>query len=119
MWFKVDYHSPKPVYQQIKDRIKEQILNKNLQEGDSLPSIRVLAKNIKVNLNTVQRAYRELEFEGYIEARKGVGFTVTSSKTNEIEKEIIDEFKKNVKRLHRAGIKKSIILDLINDIIEN
>lgn len=65
--------SEKPIYEQIEDQIKTEILNGNLSPGSSLPSIRTLAKEIKVSVITIQRAYEELQRDGFIETIVGRG----------------------------------------------
>lgn len=65
--------SPKPIYTQIEDQIREQILSSALAEGESLPSIRKLAQDIQVSVITVKRAYDDLEAEGFVETAAGKG----------------------------------------------
>ena len=76
MYFKVDRESGKPIFEQIKERIKDFIASGSLKPGELLPSVRKLASVLRVNVNTVVRAYRELVDEGYVESRWGYGFTV-------------------------------------------
>lgn len=65
--------SQDPIYQQIIDQIKGAIVEGELSEGEALPSIRVLAKDLKISVITTKRAYEELEREGYIETVPGKG----------------------------------------------
>lgn len=65
--------SDKPLYQQIKDQIKDQILNGEIGEGDMLPSIRSLANDLHVSILTTRRVYDELESEGFIITKAGKG----------------------------------------------
>lgn len=65
-----------PIYAQIRDQIKEQILNGKIKEGTVLPSIRQLAKELGISVITTTRAYRELEAEGYIASVQGKGSIV-------------------------------------------
>jgi len=67
-----------PLYQQIKDQIKDAILTGDLAEGDSLPSIRNFANDLKVSVLTVRRVYDELEEEGFITSRAGIGTFVSA-----------------------------------------
>ncbi len=62
-----------PIYQQIVDQIQYRIMSGQLDVGDELPTIRGLAENLRVNPNTVARAYRELENEGLVEKRRTTG----------------------------------------------
>lgn len=66
-----------PIYRQIADRLKRQTVRGRLRPGDKLPSVRELAIQYKVNPNTVQRTYSELEREGVVEVRRGQGTFVT------------------------------------------
>ncbi|HIS55324.1 MAG TPA: GntR family transcriptional regulator [Candidatus Fimimorpha excrementavium] len=59
-----------PIYEQIKQQIKTAILSGELQEGETLPSLRTLAKDLKISVLTVTRAYTELEQEGYVKEVK-------------------------------------------------
>jgi GntR family transcriptional regulator len=62
-----------PIYQQIVEQIRFRILSSQLKQGDELPTIRGLAESLKVNPNTIARAYRELEHEGLVEKRRTTG----------------------------------------------
>ncbi|MCA9139606.1 MAG: GntR family transcriptional regulator [Planctomycetales bacterium] len=62
-----------PIYQQIVEQIRFRILSSQLKTGDELPTIRGLAESLKVNPNTIARAYRELEHEGLVEKRRTTG----------------------------------------------
>lgn len=75
----VDYQSGVPVYLQLVQQAKAAVASGALREGDQLPSVRALAEELKVNRNTVARAWTELETEGVIENRQGAGCFVTSS----------------------------------------
>jgi len=72
----IDAKSPLPVYQQVIQAIKLEILSGGLRDGDLLPSIRDLAKLLKLNPNTVAKAYYALEAEGFSENRSGSGSRV-------------------------------------------
>ena len=72
----IDAKSPLPVYQQVIQAIKLEILSGGLRDGDMLPSIRDLAKLLKLNPNTVAKAYYALEAEGFSENRSGSGSRV-------------------------------------------
>ena len=72
--------SENPLYQQIKDQIKDAILREELVEGDALPSIRSFANDLKVSVLTIRRVYDELEKEGFITSQVGIGTFVCTSK---------------------------------------
>jgi len=65
--------SDKPIYEQITAQIKNQIINGYLQEGDALPSMRLLAKELRISVITTKRAYEDLERDGFIETIVGKG----------------------------------------------
>ncbi len=65
--------SGKPIYEQITDQIKEQIMSGALSAGDALPSMRLLAKELRISVITTKRAYEELEKDGFLENVPGKG----------------------------------------------
>ena len=69
----LDYRDARPIYTQIADSFRTQIRAGVLAEGDKLPSVRELASELTINPNTIQRAYRELETEGWIASVSGKG----------------------------------------------
>lgn len=87
-----------PLYQQIKDQIKDAILREELVEGDALPSIRSFANDLKVSVLTIRRVYDELEKEGFITSQVGIGTFVSTSniellresKRRLVEKKMLD-----------------------------
>lgn len=83
-----------PIYVQIKEQVKEQILSGELEEDEMLPSLRQLAKDLKISVLTTTRAYNELEEEGFITSRQGKGFFVMSSGSNLIREQLIQEVEK-------------------------
>jgi len=87
----IDYRSGEALYIQIKQNLKRLILTGSLKEDEPIPSVRKLAGEFAINVNTVQRAYRELEQEGYIYSIPGKGNFV--SKVNE------DIFEKNLEEI--------------------
>lgn len=69
----LNYRDNRPIYEQIKDGFRQLIVTGALSAGDKLPSVRELATSLAINPNTIQRAYRELETEGYINSAPGKG----------------------------------------------
>ncbi|MGM9548519.1 MAG: GntR family transcriptional regulator [Faecousia sp.] len=69
----LDYRDTRPIYAQIVDGYREQITNGVLRPGEKLPSVRELASQLAINPNTIQRAYRQLELEGWIVTVPGKG----------------------------------------------
>ena len=74
-----DHRDPRPIYAQITDHYREQITLGILRSGERLPSVRELAVELSINPNTIQRAYRQLELEGWIATVPGKGCFVTGS----------------------------------------
>ena len=77
----------KPIYVQIKDQLKTMIINGALKEGDALPSMRLLAKELRISVITTKRAYEELEREGFIETVGGKGSFVAGKNLDFIKEE--------------------------------
>ncbi|MDD3794589.1 MAG: GntR family transcriptional regulator [Lachnospiraceae bacterium] len=82
----ISNQSELPIYAQIKEQIKEQILNGQLADGTVLPSIRGLAKELSVSVITTSRAYSDLEAEGFIATAQGRG-SIVLSRNNDILRE--------------------------------
>ena len=83
--------SDTPIYQQIVDNIKREILNGNLVGGEALPSIRTLAKDLRISNITTKRAYEELEKDGFIEAVATKGKKKKNKSENYLKEEILNE----------------------------
>ena len=71
--------SDSPLYEQIKEQIKDAILKEELKEGDALPSIRAFANDLKVSVLTIRRVFEELEHEGFVTSQVGIGTFVSTS----------------------------------------
>ncbi len=76
--FKLDPKSGVPFYRQIIDQIRYGVATGNLNVGEQLPTVRALAVDLKVNLNTVSKAYRELEIQNILETQQGTGTFIGS-----------------------------------------
>ena len=74
----LDYRDSRPMYQQVKDSLRRMILTGLLEPDEKLPSVRSLATQLAINPNTIQRAYAELEAEGYIYSVAGRGSFVSA-----------------------------------------
>jgi DNA-binding transcriptional regulator YhcF (GntR family) len=101
----MEFNSNQPIYMQIMSLLKSKIASGEISGGDKLPSVRELSKELKVNPNTIQRAYQELEREGIVFTQRGMGTYVTENieairclKMNMAE-EIIGKFFMDMKRL--------------------
>ena len=81
--------SGKPIYEQIKEQIKEAILSDELSEGDMLPSIRQLARDLKISVITTTRAYTDLEQEGFIAIQQGKGCSVLPTNSEIVREQLL------------------------------
>lgn len=79
----IDYRSQKAIYEQVRDGFKKLIMSGVLKEGEKIPSVREVAGSLAINPNTIQRAYHELESEGFIHSVKGRGNFVSPKKDAE------------------------------------
>ncbi|WP_184312349.1 GntR family transcriptional regulator [Anaerosolibacter carboniphilus] len=86
----MDFDTRIPIYLQIIELIKKDIVLGNMKKGDKLPSVRVMANHLKVNVNTVQRVYQELEREGITFTERGKGSFITE------DEELINKLKNNM-----------------------
>ena len=117
----IDYRSGESLYIQIKNNYKKMIMSGSLKENEMLPSVRTLAGNLAINVNTVQRAYRELEQEGYIYSIPGKGnFVAKIDKSiinkgyNELREEILDLMEK----AKFLNISKEEVNKIVNEFYE-
>ena len=91
--FLLDYSSGVPVYRQIIDQIRFGIASGQLKLGEQLPTVRALAVELKVNLNTVSKAYKELEIKNILETQQGTGTFINTTEHVVPEKEREDKLK--------------------------
>lgn len=94
-----------PIYLQIMEKIKKDIISGRLKPGDKMPSVRILAGDLKVNVNTAQRVYQELEREEVIFTQRGIGSFVTEDEESiqrikqEMAYEILARFMQSMREL--------------------
>ncbi|WP_346015039.1 GntR family transcriptional regulator [Metabacillus halosaccharovorans] len=101
--FQLDVRSRKPIYEQLVDKIKELIIHRILRPDEQLPSVRALSSQLTVNPNTIQRAYRELENQGYLYSIKGKGNFVAAIEQMTNEQNLLD-LKKDIQKLIAEAI---------------
>ena len=106
-----------PIYEQIKEQIKTQILSGELHEDEMLPSLRQLARDLKISVLTTTRAYNELEEEGYITSRQGQGFYVMPSGSELMREQLIKEVEQHLNHAiaaaHRASMSSDELASLL------
>ena len=111
----IDYKDTRPIYEQIVERFKTLILKGVMQPDEQMPSVRSLALELSINPNTIQKAYAELERQGFIYTVKGRGSFVLgdSSLVEQRRKEYLDQIIKLVKELLEIGMTKmEIVLEI-------
>ena len=122
MDIKIKYSSKDPIYLQIKNQIRDAILNDELDINEPLPSIRFLAKELKVSVITTKRAYDELEKDGLINTVAGKGSFIKSQDPKIVREKLmikIEEYVKEINDLAKiADISKEEIVSLF-DILED
>ena len=108
----LDYRDARPIYTQIVDSFREQVLAGVLENGDKLPSVRELASELTINPNTIQRAYRELEMEGWIASVPGKGsFVCGVPQSPEPERQaLLETFDKTAAALLALGMTREALL---------
>lgn len=115
-------NSNEPIYDQIKKQILDAILSDEIKAGECLPSIRGLAKDLKVSVITTTKAYNDLEMAGYIFAVQGKGYYV-SERSNEILYEKLLEqiefhFDQAILISKRAALKETDLIKILQNLLE-
>jgi GntR family transcriptional regulator len=114
--------SPEPMYKQITDQIRDAVASREIGSGAKLPSIRELSEALKTSVITVKRAYLDLEAEGCILSRPGLGSFVAAVDPAQLRERKIGEFRGELTRIVRTGAKFAIgagdLVQLIRDIEE-
>ncbi|MCR5370074.1 MAG: GntR family transcriptional regulator [Clostridium sp.] len=114
----IDYQDSRPIYEQIVDRFRVLILREVLRPDDPMPSVRKLSMELSTNPNTVQRAYAELERQGFIYTVKGRGnFVRGGSSLKEVRfRELRGELEGILQKADESGISRRALLeDLLRD----
>ena len=102
----INYRDGRPIYEQVKDDLRRLVVSGILKPGDRLPSVRELAGQLAINPNTIQRAYRELEAEGYIISVPGRGsFAAAREDAPDPQRaELIEKLRETAKELQWLGM---------------
>lgn len=118
----ISNQSELPIYAQIREQIKEQILCGDITEGAVLPSIRQLARDLGVSVITTTRAYNELEKEGMIASVQGKGSIVLGGNSQRIQeqylKKIEDSFQEAIDAASRIGLSEKELLIMLKNLLE-
>ena len=116
---RIDNDNPKAIYEQIYDEIIRLIFSKSLKPDEKLPSVRELASMIRINPNTIQKAYKNLEEDNYIYTVKGVGnFVKNADELRNLHiKNMKDELYKVIKSLKELGLRDERIIEMVKEIL--
>ena len=118
---KIIQNSDEPIYRQISRQFEEQILSGKLKEGDYLPSIRGLAKDMRISVITTMKAYEELEASGLVTAVQGKGYYVNSQNNEMLQEQhmrkIEDYLTGAITTARVAGISENELINIMKALI--
>jgi len=115
----LDFKDRRPLYEQIKEKLKLLIIGGVLKGDEKVPSVRELAQSLTINPNTIQKAYKDLEVEGYIYSVRGKGNFVTPLEhaiNPARQEELLKELEKIIAELMYLNVSKSKLIACIDDI---
>ena len=113
----INYRDPRPIYEQIQTELRRLMLTGVLPPGSRLPSVRELAGQLAINPNTIQRAYRQLEMEGWIATVPGKGCFVCGCPADDPQEELkcLDTLEETVQRLLAMGYTRQELIQKIEE----
>lgn len=117
--FTIDVMSRVPVYEQLIKQVEDQVLKGIMKEGDKMPSVRSLSMELSTNPNTIQKAYMELDRRGILVSVPGKGSFILAEALKTVgnqSKEKLSDLKEIVRKLAYAGVSKSEITDMIEEV---
>ena len=120
----LDYADKRPLYEQTKEKLRELIISGVLKPHDKIPSVRELASNLSINPNTIQKAYHELEQEGYIYSVTAKGNYVSPREnTDKVNSVRLDELctvlRGTVTEMRFLGMKKEEVMELVIEVFSD
>ncbi len=122
MNIQINNSSNDPIYLQIKNQIKSQIISGDLQVGDKLPSIRFMAKELRISMITAKRAFDELEAEGFIDSVQGKGNFVARQNKELIREEYLKKIEERIQDIIEfsdiIGLSNKEIMQMIKSFLE-
>ena len=123
MQFVVSGQSTLPIYEQIIGQVKTAIVAGDIKQGDMLPSIRSLAKDLQISVITTKRAYEELEMEGLIYSVTGKGFYVCEQNTDLLREKKLAMAEKHmldcIKECREAGMEREDIMEMVEVLLDS
>lgn len=114
----INENSPRPIYDQIVQAVKNSIVNHELQAGDMLPSIRSLARDLGISVITTKRAYEELEKQGLIYSEQGKGFFVNKVNQNLLLESRLKEYEKRLRDMIREAKGLGLSPEEVSDMVQ-
>lgn len=122
MIIKLSNNSDKPIYEQITEQLKQAILCGTLVTGNALPSIRTLAKELKISVMTTKRAYADLERDGFIETVAGKGSFVSDRNQDFLREALVRQievhFTKAISIAKTANVRQDELIELLQVLLE-
>ena len=114
----LNFRDSKPIYEQVEDGIRKLVVNNLIVADEKLPSVRELASKYALNPNTISRAYRELEEQGYIYTLNGKGtFVAANEKVNDMRKEeLLQQFDELVKELSFLMVPAEQLVERVSNV---
>lgn len=120
---RLDYHSKKPIYEQIIEEIKLLVMKGYLRPGDSIPSVRKMAQTLNITPSTVAKAYQELERQKVIETIRAKGTFIGTTPNIEPNEEELEKIRKKIQseiiELKRMRYSESDVAELIKEIYQS
>ena len=114
----LNYRDSRPIYEQIKDGLRRMIVTGAMAQDEKLPSVRALATQLSINPNTIQRAYNELETEGYIYSVAGKGSFASGTADAARRETLRADVKKLLNELRYLGVTEADAATLIKEVYE-
>mgnify|MGYP000372133847 FL=1 len=122
MNIQINNSSDDPIYLQIKNQIKAQIISGDLKVGEQLPSIRFLAKELRVSMLTAKRAFDELELDGFINSVQGKGNFVAAQNKELIREEYLKKIESKLQEVVElseiAGVSSDELIEMLKSYVE-
>lgn len=119
MTFFLDFLSRTPIYEQIKEQISALVGSGALKAGDQLPSLRQMSSELSVNINTIKRAFSDLESQGIIYSVAGKGSFISNNTPKDVIAEsALEDARLAISKAKSMGAKKSDVIKIVNNIYE-
>lgn len=118
----INHSSMVPIYEQVADQVKKNIISGELKEGQVLPSVRALSSQLRISALTVKKSYDRLEDEGFVVTVQGKGTYVSTGDLSFAEearrRAVEDDFKKAVDKATAAGMRPEEVLEIVKIMLE-